>query len=93
MVADDLLGVALGVAVGGVDEVAAALEVAIEDLLGLFDAGAPAPVFAERHGAEAEGADAQARASERHVVIQRHDGVFLVDCSAMCLFISKLVHI
>ena len=81
VVADDLLGVALGVEVGGVDEVAAELEVSIDDLLRLLDARAPAEVFAERHRAEAERADAQAGAAECHVVVQRHGDSFLVDCS------------
>ena len=74
VVADDLLGVALGVEVGGVDEVAAELEEAVDDLLGLLDAGAPAEVFAEGHRAEAQRADAQTGAAEGHVVVQRHDG-------------------
>jgi hypothetical protein len=92
VVADDLLGVASGVEVGGVDEIAAEFDVPIDDLLGLFDTGAPAEVFAERHCAQAQGADAQAGPSECHVLIQRHDGRFLVDCSIMRLFTSKLVH-
>ena len=75
VVADDLLRVALGVDVGGVDEVAAAVEVAVEDRCGLLDAGAPAPVLAEGHGAEAERADAQAGAAERDVVVEWHGGL------------------
>ena len=71
VVADDLLGVAVGVDVGGVDEVAAALEEAVEDGLGVLDAGAPAPVLAEGHRAEAERADAQAGAAEGDVVVER----------------------
>ena len=58
VVADDLLGVALGVEVGGVDEVAAEVDEAVDDLLGLLHAGAPAEVFAERHRPEAQRADA-----------------------------------
>ncbi len=34
-------------------------------------------------------ADAQAGPSECHVLIQRHDGGFLVDCSVMRLFCSQ----
>ena len=72
VVADDLLGVALRVEVRGVDEVAAELDEAIDDLLRLLDAGAPAQVFAEGHRAEAERADAEAGAAERDVVVERH---------------------
>jgi hypothetical protein len=62
MVADDLLGVPARVEVGGVDEVAAELEVPVEYLLRLLHgrAGAGADVFAERHGAQAERADPEA---------------------------------
>src|SRR5262249_59260002 len=78
VVADDLLGVAPGVEVRGVDEVAAELEVAIDDLLGLLHARAPAEVFAERHRAEAKRAHAQAGAPEGHVVVERHDLLLVV---------------
>ena len=72
VVADDLLGVALGVEVGGVDEVAAALDEAIDDLFRVGDAAAPPEVFAERHGAEAKGADTKTGTTERDIVIERH---------------------
>ncbi len=36
----------------------------------LLDAGAPAEVLAEGHRAEAQRADAQAGAAERHVVVE-----------------------
>ena len=58
VVADDLLGVALGVEVGGVDEVAAELDEPVDDLFGLLHAGSPAKVLAERHRPEAQRADA-----------------------------------
>jgi hypothetical protein len=77
--ADDLLGVAVGVDVGGVDDVAAAVEVLGEHRLGGLGARAPAVVLAEGHGAQRERADAQARAAERDVGVEevmapRHHG-------------------
>src|SRR5580704_14612959 len=48
-VADDLLGVSVGVDVGGVDDVAAAVEILSENCLGSLGASAPAPVLAEGH--------------------------------------------
>jgi C4-dicarboxylate transporter DctM subunit len=54
LVADDLLGVALGVEVRGVDEVAAEIDESIDDALRFFDARTPSEVFAERHRAEAD---------------------------------------
>jgi hypothetical protein len=56
-VADDLLGVTVGVDVGRVDEVAAAFEVVREQRLGVRRGHAPAAVLAERHGSQAELAD------------------------------------
>jgi hypothetical protein len=73
VVTDDLLRVTLGVDVGGVDEVAAELDVTIDDRFGLLDAAAPAEVLAEGHGTEAEWAHAQARAAERHIMVERHE--------------------
>jgi hypothetical protein len=72
VLADDRLGVTLRVPVRGVEEVAAAIDVGIEDALRLRGLGAPAPFLAERHRAEAERADAQARVSHRDVVVERH---------------------
>src|SRR5258708_32151813 len=51
VVADDLLGMSLGVDVGGVDEISAAVQEARDDRFGLRDAGSPAPVLAEGHRA------------------------------------------
>src|SRR5690606_30934856 len=70
-VADDLLGVALGVAVGGVEEVPAALEVRGEDRAGVLRRGAGSPLGPEGHRAQAEGRDAQAGAAEGDVVGER----------------------
>jgi hypothetical protein len=72
VVADDLLGMAPGIEVGGVDEVATEVDEAVNDLFGLLDAGTPTQVFAERHRPQAQRADAQTGSSECHVVIQRH---------------------
>ena len=69
---DDLLGVALGVGVGRVDEVAPAFDVAVDDPLGVRDARTPAPILAEGHRAETQGADAKAGAAESDVMIERH---------------------
>jgi hypothetical protein len=70
--ADDPLGVALGVDVGGVDEVAAALGVEIELPEAPRLVGAEAPLLAEGHRAEAERADAKPRVPERAVVREQH---------------------
>jgi hypothetical protein len=50
--ADDLLGLALGVHVGGVDEVEAGLERPVDDADALLVAGVPPA--AEHHGAETQ---------------------------------------
>ncbi len=72
MIADDFFGVALGVDIGGIDEVAALVEIAVEHLFRFRFAGAEAPVFAEGHGAEAEGAHAESAVSERNVMVEWH---------------------
>src|SRR3954462_2081532 len=72
VVADNLLGVPLCVEVRGVDEVAAELDEAIDDPLRLLDARAPAEIFTEGHGAEAQRADADAGAAEGYVLIEWH---------------------
>lgn len=70
VVAEDLLGVSLVVDVGGVDEVAAGVEVAVDELEGLLLLDADAPFGPEGHGAEAEWADAEAGAAEGDVVVE-----------------------
>ena len=72
VVADDLFGVALGVDVGSIEEVPAALDVGVHDFLRVRDVGPPTPVEAEGHGAEAERTDAQAAAAEGGVVGEGH---------------------
>src|SRR5690606_1987841 len=80
MVADDFLRVSPTVAVGGVDEVAAQFPVAVHHPIAFPGANADAPVLAEGHGAEAQGADTQAGAAEGNVVVEGHRG-FLQRCS------------
>jgi hypothetical protein len=72
VIADDLFGVALGVKVRRIYEVAAELDEAIHDLLGFLDARAPAEVFTESHRTEAERAHPEPRATERHITVERH---------------------
>ncbi|MNT13514.1 hypothetical protein D3C72_1484880 [compost metagenome] len=57
---DKTLGAAFGVAVGGIDEIAAALDVNVKQTAGLRLFRPPAPVGAEGHGAECQRRDAQA---------------------------------
>jgi hypothetical protein len=59
VVADDLFGMTLRVEVRGIDEIPAELDIAVDDLLRFFDAGAPAKFFAEGHRAKAERTDTQ----------------------------------
>ncbi len=66
------LGVPLRVPVRGVDEVSAAVDVGVEDSLRLLRLRAPAPLLAERHGSEAERADAETGVSDRDVVSEGH---------------------
>jgi hypothetical protein len=73
-VAEDLLRVAVGVEVRGVDEVPTAVHVGRKDLLRLLDAASGAPGFlSEGHRAEREWADPQAGSAEGDVVIERHE--------------------
>jgi hypothetical protein len=60
VVADNLFGVTLRVHVCGIEEIATELDEPVDDLLRLFDAGAPAELFAKGHRAETERADPQA---------------------------------
>ncbi|MNV55417.1 hypothetical protein D3C71_1476470 [compost metagenome] len=72
--AEDAFGGAVGVVDRGIDEVAAAVDVGIENPLGFSVIGAPAPVGAEGHRAQREGGDAQPGAAEQAVVIKRGRG-------------------
>ncbi len=72
VIANDLFRVALGVKVGGVEEVAAEFGVTVDDLLRLFDARAPAEIFAESHGAQAKWAYAQAGTAQSDIVVEGH---------------------
>ena len=71
-VADDLFRVASRVTVGCVDEVAALVQIARQNGLGVGNAGTPAQILAEAHGAKAKRADAQAGAAEGNERIERH---------------------
>src|SRR5262245_24364219 len=59
---------AIRVDVCGINEVAAQFSKGIIDFFRLVFAGAPAPVFAERHGAEAEFRNTQSRFSKQSVI-------------------------
>ncbi|MNI84723.1 hypothetical protein D3C73_1416520 [compost metagenome] len=61
---------AIGVVVCGIDEVAAAFDVGIEDAAGLGFVRAPTPVGTEGHRAQRHRADTQAGAAEQAVVIK-----------------------
>jgi hypothetical protein len=65
--AEHLFAFALCVGVGGVDEIAARVEVTVENSAGVGLFVAPAPFGSKGHGAEAQRADAQAGAAERDV--------------------------
>lgn len=60
--AQQALGAAIGVGAGGVDEVAAALDVEVEQLARLVPLGAPAPLGAEGRRAQRQG---ETRSPER----------------------------
>jgi len=62
--AEEGFGLAFGVVVGGVEEVAAGVEVGVEDLAAFGFGCAPGDGFAEGHGAQAEFGDAQAAFAE-----------------------------
>src|SRR3954452_7309586 len=55
---DQLFALASGVPVSGIDEIAALLDVAIEQAAGDTLLGTPSPFGAKRHSAEREGTDA-----------------------------------
>ena len=72
MIANDFFGVAFGVNVSGVDEVAAELQIAVQHLFRFRFAGAEAPILAEGHCAQAEGADAEPAISKRDIMVKWH---------------------
>jgi hypothetical protein len=57
-IANDLLRMAVGIDIGRVDEVAAAISICGNHILGFCGACSPAMVLAERHGSKTERADA-----------------------------------
>src|SRR5262245_46422968 len=65
--ADIALAGAVGVIIGGVDEVAAGLDKRLKYLAALILRRAPTPVLAEGHRAEAHFRDTQAAAAEQFV--------------------------
>jgi len=69
--ADDFFAGAVGVAVGGVDKVPVGGDESVEDSAAFFLGSAPAPIFAEGHGAEAEFGNAQAGPAEQSIVHNR----------------------
>src|SRR6202043_2624675 len=71
-VADDLLGMAVGVDVGGVDEIAAALQIGGNHGFRVRDTSAPSQVFAKRHAPKAKWAHAQSGTAQRDEGIERH---------------------
>src|SRR5690606_16304907 len=73
VIADDFFGVAVRVEIRGIDEVAAEVEIAVDDALAVGHAGAPAHLLAEGHTAEAERTDAQAGTAQGYVMIQWHN--------------------
>src|SRR5947207_11275199 len=69
---DQLFALASGVPVSGIDEIAALLDVAIEQAAGDTLLGSPSPFGAKRHGAEREGTDAYSGSSKRGIFVQLH---------------------
>src|SRR5208282_6802182 len=57
--AHELFTRAVRVAVGGVEEIAAGIDVGVEDRLGFVPVRAPAPFLAKGHGAQAKFGNAQ----------------------------------
>ena len=73
VLADDYLGMAVGVHVGRVDRVAAPVKISGQDRFGLPRAAPPAQVLAEGHRPERERAETKTTAAERQVRGQRHE--------------------
>src|SRR5438105_1116799 len=67
-----LLAPALSVAVGGIEEIAAKLDVTVEDCAGGVLLGAPAPLGSECHCPEAKRAHPESRATQRYIILQSH---------------------
>jgi hypothetical protein len=59
-IAEEAFGRPVGIVHCGIDEVAAPIDIEVEDAAGLAAVGAPSPIRSEGHGAEAHGRDAQA---------------------------------
>jgi hypothetical protein len=66
------LQVLQGIAVGSSDEVAASVDVMIEDGLGIALIVAPAPFGAEGHGSQTKRADLEAGTAKGEVRIEIH---------------------
>ncbi len=64
----------VGVEVSGIDEIAATVDVPIEDLPGRVLVGSPTPVGAEGHRAQGEAADAQSGVAQSEISGRAHDG-------------------
>ena len=65
---DEALAGAVGVAIGGVEEIAACLGIEIEGAATFFLVGTPTPILAKTHGAEAKLGDAKSTAAKKFVV-------------------------
>src|SRR3546814_506041 len=72
--ADEPFRGAVGVAVRGVDEVAAAIDIRVEDAARLSFIGAPAPIGAKRHCAERHRRNPEARTAEKAVSVEGQGG-------------------
>src|SRR3546814_1241948 len=70
LLADEPFRGAVGVAVRGVDEVAAAIDIRVEDAARLSFIGAPAPIGAKRHCAERHRRNPEARTAEKGVSVE-----------------------
>src|SRR5437764_7798841 len=73
---------AVGVEIGGVDEVPAPARVGFEDAPALFQVAAKPPLLPKCHGPQAQGRDAQSATTEQQVVIELH--LFLHISSTGC---------
>src|SRR5262249_46856889 len=69
---EHLLAASLDVAVCGIEEVPPCLQIPVQDGAGRCLVAAPAPLRPESHGSETQRTHQQPRASQRHVMIERH---------------------